>query len=409
MEHNEGVCYSLLKRYFYGETTSRESEQVEVWLRDPKNKFRTDQFLSMLWGEIENGGHTSSFDQESILDKIHHRINLQSKGLKSGPRSLKRSGFSTQRLINRMSRIAAILLLPIMLYFAWEVFSQRMWLNSQKKVVYHEIKCPLGATSRFVLPDGTRGSLNNGSKLKYPVEFRGDTRKVELKGEAYFDVKHNKKRPFIIQTHGLDVRVTGTRLNVYAYPDDDYQQFTLESGAIELIKGCDDRMVSIAKMKPGQHAIYMLKEGQIDLQPAHKKTKNRVTKTVNHMKKLEAKVMKMKPDERIVHETEDGKIEFQYEKDIEQYSSWKDGMLVLRNDPMPVLLKRIERWYHVKFNVLDKGINEYTYWATFEQENLEEVLELLSLTGPIAFKKHPRKKNEQGHYQPQVIDVCLEK
>lgn len=409
MEHNAGVCYSLLKRYFYGETTSQESEQVEGWLRDPKNKFRADQFLSLLWDEIENEGYATNYDQAGILDKIHHRINLQSKAPKAGSPALQRSGFSTQRFINRMSRIAAILLLPVMLYFAWEVFSQRIWLNSQKEVVYHELKCPLGATSRFVLPDGTRGSLNNGSTLKYPVEFRGDNRKVVLKGEAYFDVKHNKKRPFVIQTQGLDVRVTGTRLNVYAYPDDKYQQFTLESGSIELLKEQNDRMVSIARMKPGQHAVYMLKEGQIDLQPAHKKTINRVTKKVNHMKKLETKVMKMKPDERIVHETRDSKIEFQYEKDIEQYSSWKDGMLVLRNDPMPVLLKRIERWYHVKFNVLDKDVNAYTYWATFEQENLDKVLELLSLTGPIAFKKHPREKNEQGHYQPQVIDVFLEK
>jgi hypothetical protein len=63
----------------------------------------------------------------------------------------------------------------------------------------------------------------------------------------------------------------------------------------------------------------------------------------------------------------------------------------------------------VEFNVLDEEINDYTYWATFEQENLNQVLELLSLSGPIKFRKHKRDKNEDGVYEAQVIDVMLKK
>jgi ferric-dicitrate binding protein FerR (iron transport regulator) len=89
------------------------------------------------------------------------------------------------------------------------------------------------------------------------------------------------------------------------------------------------------------------------------------------------------------------------------YTSWKDGKLVLRNDPMPNLLTRIERWYNVKFNVIDKSINEYTFWATFEEENLEQVLELLSLTGPIQFEKQPKVKLKDGTFKKQEIIVKI--
>ena len=114
------------------------------------------------------------------------------------------------------------------------------------------------------MPDGTRGSLNNGSRLKYPVKFYGDTRKVELVGEAFFDVYHDKNRPFIINTDGLDIKVLRTRLNVYSYPEEGYQEFTLESGTIELIKKENNQRISLGKMKPGQHVVYRFEESKVD-------------------------------------------------------------------------------------------------------------------------------------------------
>ncbi|MCF8335868.1 MAG: DUF4974 domain-containing protein [Bacteroidales bacterium] len=407
--NNNEIFYSTLKRYFLGKSTKEEAERVKAWLMDPENKFRADQFLRMLWNETEQNPENASFDQGGILNKIHHTINLRNKKLQQERPSKTRRSFSIQQVFKQSARVAAILLLPVMAYLAWEVVSQKMWMNNQKEIVYNEIVCPLGARSRFELPDGTTGSLNNGSRLKYPVKFHGDIRKVKLEGEAYFDVKHNKKRPFVIKTHGLDVKVTGTSLNVYSYSEDKYQEFTLKSGTIELLKKEGDRIVSLAEMKkPGQHAVYKLNEVKLDIKQ-NKQPKKITHEVEKNAKKLNSMVSEMKSDERVIYETDKGKVEFQINEDIEKYTSWKEGMLVLRNDPMPLLLKRIERWYNVKFNVLDEGINEYTYWATFEEENLDEVLELLSLTGPIEFKKHPREKNDEGVYKPQVIDVMLEK
>jgi ferric-dicitrate binding protein FerR (iron transport regulator) len=90
-----------------------------------------------------------------------------------------------------------------------------------------------------------------------------------------------------------------------------------------------------------------------------------------------------------------------------QYTEWKNGKLVLRNDPMPIMLKRIERWYNVKFNITDERINQYRYWATFEEENLDQVLKMLSLTGPVTFKKQSREQLDDGTFKTQEIDIIL--
>jgi len=408
-DYNSKIHYSTLKRYFYGKASEEENNKVQAWLNEPSNKFRVDEFLKMLWNEIEAQPDDPSFDQEAVLEKIRETIKLQREKPNYQLRYSNKTSISTGTVFKQMARVAAILLLPVMIYLAWEVLSQRIWLESQKEVVYNEIVCPLGARSHFELPDGTTGSLNNGSRLKYPVKFHGDLREVELVGEAYFNVKKNRQRPFIINTHGLDVKVTGTRLNVYSYPEDQYQEFTLESGSMELLKKEDNRQVTFARMKPGQHAVYQLKEARVDIEKTNKPAKStkEVKEVEGNMEKLETMVSKMKPDEEVVYETDDGKVEFEYKQDLRKYTSWKDGMLVLRNDPMPLLLKRIERWYHVEFNVLDEEINDYTYWATFKEENLNQVLELLALSGPIRFKKHQRDKNDDGVYEPQVIDVML--
>ena len=94
-------------------------------------------------------------------------------------------------------------------------------------------------------------------------------------------------------------------------------------------------------------------------------------------------------------------------EETSQYTEWKNGKLVLRNDPMPVMLKRIERWYNVKFNITDERINQYRYWATFEEENLDQVLKMLSLTGPVTFEKQKREQLEDGTFKTQVIDIIM--
>ena len=99
----------------------------------------------------------------------------------------------------------------------------------------NEISTKTGAHSKIILPDGSLVWLNGGSRLTYDKAFnKGETREVELKGEAYFDVAKNALKPFIIHTHQMDIKVLGTAFNVKSYPGDKSSETSLIHGSIEV-------------------------------------------------------------------------------------------------------------------------------------------------------------------------------
>ena len=402
------IKYSYLKDYFEGEPSKEREEQIISWFQNLDYRFKFEQWLKEFWKETNPDKVSPLTGHDVILDRIHHKINLlhsKKDSFKSPVQNIPFIKFNT--ILKNLYRVAAILLLPIMAYLGWEVVDQKMWENSQAEVVYNEFFCPMGARSHFELPDGTSGWLNNGSRLKYPVKFLNDSREVELIGEAYFDVFYQKNRPFIINTDGLDVKVLGTKLNVQVYPDEKTQAFTLEEGSIELINRNDGEEVTVLKMKPGQHAVYTVTVDQLDMvyEDQAINTQNTIIVSEQAIDKI-SKNKSATERERI--NALGGKIDIGFEE-TSQYTEWKNGKLVLRNDPMPVMLKRIERWYNVKFNITDERINQYRYWATFEEENLDQVLKMLSLTGPVTFKKQSREQLEDGTFNTQEIDIIMKK
>jgi ferric-dicitrate binding protein FerR (iron transport regulator) len=216
-------------------------------------------------------------------------------------------------------------------------------------------------------------------------------------------VEPDRARPFIIKTVGLDVKILGTRLNVYSYPDENYQEITLESGSAELIQRENDREVAITEMRPGQHVLYRFGDRGSG---THPESKDKELIILDNKEQMDALVPGMKPGKQALYRLDEGDLYLKMDE-TDRYTGWTDGKLILRNDPMPILLKRMERWYSVKFNILDKRINEYSYWVTFEQENLDQVLRLLSLTGPVQFNKRPREKMDDGTFKTQEIDVNI--
>ena len=112
---------------------------------------------------------------------------------------------------------------------------------------YYSISVPLGERSSITLPDGTVVWLNAGSDFQYSDRFNFLNRKVRLAGEGYFEVAKQKGRPFIVEAGSYDVKVTGTRFNVSAYPDDDFSSVALTEGSVEILYG--EKEIS---MQPGQ-------------------------------------------------------------------------------------------------------------------------------------------------------------
>jgi transmembrane sensor len=113
--------------------------------------------------------------------------------------------------------------------------------------VYNTLSTPTGGQSEVILADGTRVWLNALSSLRFPTDFSGTNRTVELTGEGYFEVARNKAKPFYVRAKGVDVQVLGTSFDVNAYMDDSTIRTSLLEGSVKL-----ERSGANLELKPGQ-------------------------------------------------------------------------------------------------------------------------------------------------------------
>lgn len=205
---------------------------------------------------------------------------------------------------------------------------------------------PLGSRSKVTLADGTMVSLNSGSELKYSADFSAENREVQLSGEGFFEVKSDPEHPFVVKTADFDVKVTGTRFNLCTYAENSYATTTLAEGTIEVAIPATSQNF---KIKPGE-------KFELD-----RKTRKYTLGTA----------------------------------DVESEIAWKDGEFIFRNIPFPELVKRLERWYDVKLNYSDEGLQKYTYTGRFKnQETIWQVLDALKLTSPIDYRKNTFREFE---------------
>ncbi|HWW39867.1 FecR family protein [Pedobacter sp.] len=126
--------------------------------------------------------------------------------------------------------------------------------NTTQKTVYNTIATPKGGQFQVSLPDGTRVWLNAASSLKYPVQFVAEERRVQLTGEAYFEVARNKKKPFIVESKQQYVEVLGTHFNINSYEEAAVTKTTLFEGSVR-VAGLSPTGRKAATLKPGQQSV----------------------------------------------------------------------------------------------------------------------------------------------------------
>ena len=125
------------------------------------------------------------------------------------------------------------------------------------EILYNTISTPRGGQYQVELPDGSKVWLNAASSLHFPTAFVGKERRVEISGEAYFEVAKNKSMPFIVSVNGSEIQVLGTHFNVMAYNDEDAVKTTLLEGSVKFASGNNSSL-----LKPGQQA-QLTTEGQV--------------------------------------------------------------------------------------------------------------------------------------------------
>lgn len=211
-------------------------------------------------------------------------------------------------------------------------------IKPDREMAMNQLIIPYGKTSEIQLPDGTKVFLNAGSRLVYPENFTGKTREVLLVGEAFFDVKHDKQHPFIVQTDAFRVKVLGTRFNVSAYPTDNVVETVLAEGKVSLERNDAGIFEKAIEISPNQLASF-----------------NRATKETN--------IITVNTD---------------------NYILWTEGLLKFEGTDLSRITKRLERYYNVRFQYAEPLLGGLRISGKLLlQEDLDEVCERVARAATV--------------------------
>jgi hypothetical protein len=356
---NEKDNIELFKRYYENRYTKEDLQTIFSWFGDAGNDLIRRIAMNSAWSEMADRDFSVgevSYDEECMLDSIHHRINQE----EAETRQKRIRGKLPPGLFIKFSKIAAVLFIPLLITTLLYVNQKLNLVFPDSDLRYTELHAPPFGRISFYLDDSTRVWLNNGSSLRYPTEFSGRERTVFLNGEAYFDVREDPSHPFIVETGEINIKVLGTRFNISNYDEEPSIITTLEEGKIllRLNKGNGNSQI-IHELIPSRQSVFI------------KESRDVHVKTVN----------------------------------TEKYTSWKEGKLFLLDDPMRIVKQKLERWYNVDIVIRDPEILNYTYTGTFYQETLDKVLGMMAVATPIRYSVTKGTKQKDNTYSKDVIFI----
>lgn len=211
--------------------------------------------------------------------------------------------------------------------------------KNAKEVVYNTISTPKGGQYQLELPDGSLVWLNATSSIHFPTAFVGKERKIEITGEAYFEIAKNREMPFIVAVNGAEVQVLGTHFNVNAYNDEEDVKTTLLEGSVKFVNGDNTNI-----LKPGQ-------QSQL--------AKNGTVKVMNDV-------------------------------NVDDVVAWKNGLFAFENANIETVMRQLSRWYDVEIEY--SGKTDDLFIAEMRRNiKLSDALKALELTGKVKFEINGKK------------------
>ena len=199
------------------------------------------------------------------------------------------------------------------------------------ETMYNTVTVPRGGEYKLVLADGTIVWLNSDSHIRYPVTFSGNTRQVELEGEAYFEVAKDVEKPFIVRMNEYNVSVTGTQFNVRTYSNESLAT-TLVEGGVQI-----ERKGKVDRLRPGQQAV--LENNEIRI--------------------------------RVVN--------------VEEQVAWRHGAFGFTQCRLENIMEELARWYDVDVFYMNQQVKDYHFSAWFKRSSsINEVINILEKTKKIS-------------------------
>ena len=310
----------LLPRYCEGLATEEERLQVEAWMDESEENRRMAKQVHALYLATDTLHVMKKVDTEKALSRVKSRMTGKKKTM----------------WWEWAQRAAAVLFIPLLV-----TLMVQHWGNDEQELAQMmEIKTNPGMTTSLTLPDGTLVFLNSESTLSYPSRFDGDTRNVNLQGEAYFEVAKNPEKKFIVSTpHRSQIEVLGTHFNVEAYEKENRVSATLVEGKIGFIYKCDNASKKVL-MAPGQKLVYDSKDSKVQL----------------------------------------------YATSGESEIAWKEGKIIFRDTPLEEGLRMLEKRYNVEFIIKNNRLKGDSFTGAFTNQRLERILEYFQLSSRIRWR-----------------------
>jgi ferric-dicitrate binding protein FerR (iron transport regulator) len=319
----------ILARYFSGEADSDTLEKLNKWLDESPDHRKQFELLKSVWLERSPEPKSVNTPNREALERIWQK-GTQQNG--------KGKGFFSFNIITHFPQIAAALLVVITIPFVVH------WINAHKqteeaKPAHRFItkENPATQRSRFLLPDGSMVWLNCQSSLRYPENFSSAERHIELTGEAFFEVKEDTLRPFVVTSGNISTTALGTSFNVAAYPEKAIIEVSLITGKVRI----DDRQHNeLAVLDPGLGISY-------------NKGNSKITRR------------KINSDDVL---------------------AWKSGVLVFDGDDYEEFVRKIKQWYGVEVTTIGNVPGNWRIRGRFDNAYLTSILEVISFNKD--FKYH---------------------
>lgn len=332
-KQNLNITYDLLLHYCEGVISDQERILIEKWITQSDENKQIAKQIYTIYLATETMQVLKKIDTEKALKKVNNRLADKKK----------------TTWWQWAQRVAAILLIPLLVAYCIFYFKS----EPEQKMV--EVKTNPGMTTSIILPDNSIAILNSESSLIYPSSFKGKTRNVTLKGEAYFSVIKDEKKRFIVNiSENVQIKVYGTEFNVEAFPNDEVVNITLVSGKISFVSKGKREII----MQPGQKVVYNIGKDSVFLKTAFV----------------------------------DGEI------------AWKDGKLIFKNTPFKQVLKCLSKRYNVDFIIKSNKLHDYSFTGVFEHQRLNRILEYFRISSNIKFK-YINESNRDINQEKEKIEV----
>jgi len=315
-------CVELFERYIANRANEDEVRRLSGWIKNDLN------IATYLEQQIKVS--SSDIDRDVQLRMLK---NIQAELFTTDDHEVKSRRYNEVRIrLIKWMRVAALFLLPL-LTAAGMYFYMTRDKTTQAPLI---ISVERGQKANITLPDGSKAWLNSQSKLTYTADFNVKTRELQLDGEAYFEVAHNAKKPFIVRSKDMAVEALGTCFGVKAYNEDHLISSILMRGKVRVTTPDGETI-----LLPNDRVMYD--------KITHKKTQSKVTNATD-------------------------------------FTGWIHNELRFENESLGEIATTIQRIYNVKIIFNSELLKNLRYTGTVNNNSLESVLNIITLTSPVSFQ-----------------------